>query len=236
VALLHYQPAVALQPDGSQVAGVVCRSGQSPLDSPTLMPTTAESAAESAASAASRLPTRIAQPVPSPRRTRFLLVALVLGLVAGAIAAAYWWRSPQRLAVPTVSPSDLPEQQPIAINQILRVGKAASPLQLLPQPGQGVSASEMPSQLPVGNLSPDTIVQVVGYWSNPDQGPWVKVKVCSASAIAASTNLQSGDAGWLLESILAQHSTAPTSLPEEEMGPCIRSAPIQPLQTSTPPG
>jgi serine/threonine protein phosphatase PrpC len=218
VALLHYQPVAALAQDG---ADPVLQGQRLALNVPGPVTVSPQ--------LASRLPTQIAQPVPSRRLTRFLPVALVLGLVGGAIAAAYWLRSPSPVPVATVSPSDrAAPQQTVAINQILRVGQVAKPLPLLAQPGQGPAGSEPAS---AGSLAADTIVQVVGYLSNP-QGAWVRVTVCSTPA----TQLKLGNAGWLLESSLLEHSTAPTSLPEKQMGPCVPSSPIPPLQPSTPPG
>lgn len=115
----------------------------------------------------------------------------------------------------------------VLLSQSLPGENPPAPVALLPQPAKSPSVSP-----DGGNLLAGSVLQVVSRQEIPQQGSWLKMKVCFTPPGATPTNLaRSGESGWVREEaigpLLAQNFM-PTST---QLGKCATSA-SPPLPTN----
>ena len=112
---------------------------------------------------------------------------------------------PTQPASPPVPTPSVPVP-PLAIGTTVLLSRALqgdnpSVVTLLPQPEKSASPAPAPpsSSLPMGS-----VLQVAGRQEMPQQGSWLKLKVCSTPTGVPPTNLmRSGEAGWIREETIA---------------------------------
>ncbi len=87
-------------------------------------------------------------------------------------------------------------------------------LTLLPQPGRAKSSLEVSNLIPA-----ETVLQIDRKQAIPQQGNWVKLKVCSVPVATppGSRTIQPGSSGWVEETAIASLVTPTVSLPPAEL-------------------
>ncbi|WP_421658823.1 PP2C family protein-serine/threonine phosphatase [Leptothermofonsia sp. ETS-13] len=174
----------------------------------------------------------------------------VVGILAVGGLAAFWAfpglrsqfsppiavsSSPSEPVVSPLPPTPPPPPSPpppltvgslIQINRLIPSGNQSVPIALLPQPPkagvtQGIATS---GTVPIGS-----VLQISSRQSIPNQGNWLKLKVCSVPADISidSQPVQAGQVGWLEEDAIAPLVTQELALTPTQLGTCAATPPAQ---------
>lgn len=167
-----------------------------------------------------RIRTRLMKPRHDTASLRLIVFWLVLAAVgcAGFMAWLFGVGAPlpsEPIASPTPLPSPSPKTVPAPISvpttlsagQFVRLDErqaSNASLTLLPQSAAPANPSD--PYLTVGEVPAGSLLQVLSRQTDPKQGDWLKLKVCSvptaAAHSAASPAIQAGAEGWQAESIV----------------------------------
>lgn len=145
--------------------------------------------------------------------------------------------SPETPPKPKPSASVVPTQFTVgALIQINRATtyQAGEPAAIALRPRPGVSPNPAiatnPSSIPVGS-----VLQVTDRQAIPQQGNWLRLKVCSVPTEAdmALRVVQPGEAGWIQEDAIAPFVARDLMLTASELGQCTPTVP-SPTGSTTP--
>jgi serine/threonine protein phosphatase PrpC len=183
------------------------------------------------------------------RRSNLLpfLLSLV-GILAAAGLAAFWAfpglrsrfsppvavsPSPfEPLASPPPPPPPPSPPPPLTVGSLIQISglipssNQSVPIALLPQPPkpgitQGIATS---GTVPIGS-----VLQISSRQSIPNQGTWLKLRVCSVPGDASidSQPVQPGQVGWIEEDAIAPLVTQELALTPTQLGTCAPTSPSQ---------
>lgn len=137
--------------------------------------------------------------------------------------------SPSPTPTPPPPPSPLP---PLSVGSLVQIsallpgGNQPLPITLLPQPPkpdatQGIVAT---GTIPIGS-----VLQISSRQFVPNQGNWLRLKVCSVPSAAGVTprSVQPGQTGWVEEATIAPLVTQELALTPTQLGVCAASPPSQ---------
>jgi serine/threonine protein phosphatase PrpC len=228
VGLIHCQvkPGAAIAPLDASLAEFVF-----PPTTPDAAPTTR--------------PTKIlSSPPRTPPLLRLLGVLLLWG--AGSLLAYFllpdvrtWVDSviagystspqPTRASIPQPQPSasqspslpPFPTIGSVALLSRLSSGENVQLVTLLPQPGKAPSpAPSAGESVPVGS-----VLQVADRKEVPQQGLWLKLRLCSTPTAGGSNPARSGETGWIREDAIAPLLTQNLTPTASQSGKCVSPLP-----------
>jgi protein phosphatase len=184
--------------------------------------------------------TKVLPPPPKARSPLLILLGIIgLWVLGGGLAYSAFpgvrrWVNPMLSirAVPSSEPEDVPSLSPLpvippklAVDTLIQVNREALDsagkftVSLVSQP-ESADASGTPGILPVG-----TVLQISSRQEIPNQGAWLKIKVCSVPDPSRAAPLvpPPGTVGWVSEGTIALLVNPSPTLQSAQLGSCAAS-------------